>query len=38
MTDACLPFLLRGGGAFEPRAREFIEALMRIPELAVTGC
>jgi transposase len=28
---------LRGGGAGEPSAREFIEALIQIPELSVTG-
>ena len=29
--------MLRGGGAVEPSAREFIEALIQIPEWSVTG-
>jgi transposase len=33
----CPPSILRGGEAVEPRAREFIEALIQIPEFAVTG-
>jgi transposase len=31
------PEMLKGGGAVEPSAREFIEALIQIPELSVTG-
>jgi transposase len=31
------PEILKGGGAVEPSAREFIEALIQIPELSVTG-
>ena len=29
--------MLRGGGAVEPSAREFIEALIQMPEWSVTG-
>jgi transposase len=31
------PEILKGGGAVEPRAREFIEALIQLPEWSVTG-